>query len=284
MRSGFSRCAGIIFADMATPIPTTRDVVSDDALTVCAISILAAMLASILHEGFGHAAIALATGAKSGLLTAVAWSSESDSRLVAAGGTLVNLAAGAAFWAALRKAQKLSITTRYFLLISMAFNLFDGTGYFLFSGVSNFGDWARVIEGMQPHWMWRLGLFTVGVATYYASVLVVGQAYVRDLGIRLQDAARLRRLSLLPYISAIVIVGLAGLLNPISKALVWQSALPATAGAHSGLLWFRYYVPKKTTPRDSPVSIGRSYRWVCATAVSALIYVIVLGHGITLTP
>ena len=65
----------------------------DDIFTVCAISVLAAMLASILHEGVGHAAIALLTGAPSGILTAVAWSSEYDSRLVAAGGTLVNLAA-----------------------------------------------------------------------------------------------------------------------------------------------------------------------------------------------
>lgn len=270
---------------MTTPSSTTdRDLLSDDTLTVCAISVLAAMLASILHEGVGHAAIALATGTKSGLLTAVAWSSETDSKLVAAGGTLVNLVAGALFWAALRKGSKLQITTRYFLLISMAFNLFDGTGYFFFSGVSDFGDWARVIEALHPHWAWRLVLFTVGVATYYVSVYLVGQGYVRDLGVRLEDSARLRQLSLLPYISAIVIVGLAGILNPISKALVWQSALPATAGAHSGLLWFRYYVPKKTTPRQSSEVIQRSYRWICAATVSALIYIIVLGHGVTLTP
>jgi hypothetical protein len=93
----------------------------------------------------------------------------------------------------------------------------------------------------------------------------------------------LRKLSLLPYISAIVIVGLAGLLNPISKALVWQSALPATAGAHSGLLWFRFYVPRKTIPRPSSELIERSYRWICTATVCALIYVFVLGHGMTLT-
>ena len=270
---------------MTTPSSKTRrDLLSDDTLTVCAISVLAAMLASILHEGVGHAALALATGTKSGLLTAVAWSSETDSKLVATGGTLVNLLAGALFWATLRKGRNLAITTRYFVLISMAFNLFDGTGYFFFSGVTDFGDWARVIEGLQPHWMWRVALFAVGVATYYASVILVGTAYVRDLGVRLDDSARLRKLSLLPYISAIVIVGLAGILNPISKALVWQSALPATAGAHSGLLWFRYYIPKKTTPRQSPEIIERSYRWICAATVSALIYVIILGHGVTLTP
>ena len=166
----------------------------------------------------------------------------------------------------------------------MAFNLFDGTGYFFFSGVTDFGDWARVIEGMQPHWMWRPVLFTVGVATYYLSVILVGQGFVRELEVRPEDSARLRKLSLLPYASAIVIVGLAGLLNPISKAMVWQSALPATAGAHSGLLWFRYYVPKKTAPRQSSEGVERSYRWICAATVSALIYVIVLGHGVSLTP
>ena len=64
---------------------------------MCAISLLAAILSNLLHEGLGHAATALLTGTKSGLLTAVAWSSDSDSRLVAAGGTLANLAASIVF-------------------------------------------------------------------------------------------------------------------------------------------------------------------------------------------
>jgi len=52
---------------------------NDDALTVCAISLLAAILSDLLHEGLGHAATALLTGTKSGLLTTVAWSSDFDS-------------------------------------------------------------------------------------------------------------------------------------------------------------------------------------------------------------
>ena len=35
-------------------------------------------------------------------------------------------------------------------------NLFTGTGYFFFSGVANFGDWAAVIHGLQPYWAWRV--------------------------------------------------------------------------------------------------------------------------------
>jgi len=267
---------------MATPAHN-QQAESDDLLTVSAIAALAAILASLLHEGVGHAAIALATGAKSGVLTAVAWSSEFDSRLVSAGGTLVNLAAAAVFWLALRLFPRLSLNARYFLLISMAFNLFDGTGYFFFSGVSNFGDWAAVIQGLEPYWLWRLLLVLVGIGTYFAAVIVVGRSFVGDLGIPRADGRRIQRLAIIPYVVAIVVVGLAGLLNPISIRLVWLSALPATAGAHSGLLWFRHYIPRGTTPMHEPAAIARNYRWTTASAVSTLAFVVVLGRGVSLT-
>ena len=119
----------------------------DDLLTMCAISLVAAMIANVVHEGLGHAATALLTGTQSGVLTTVAWSSYFDSRLVAAAGTLANLAAGVVFWIGLRRAAGASVRLRFFLLISLAFNLFTGTGYFFFSGATNFGDWAVVIGG-----------------------------------------------------------------------------------------------------------------------------------------
>jgi len=138
----------------------------DHAPTTCAISLLAAILSNLLHEGLGHAATALLAGTKSGLLTTVAWSSDFDSRLVAAGGTLANLAASIVFWIALRNAKSASVRWRFFLLTSFAFDLFEGTGYFLFSGVTNFGDWAEVIAGLHAHWLWRALLVIVGMASY----------------------------------------------------------------------------------------------------------------------
>jgi hypothetical protein len=82
---------------MAATISAASEQPNDDALTVCAISLLAGMLENVLHEGLGHAATALLTGARSGVLSTVAWSSDVDTRLIAAGGTLANLAAGAFF-------------------------------------------------------------------------------------------------------------------------------------------------------------------------------------------
>jgi len=144
----------------------------DDALTIIAISVSAAIISNIVHEGVGHGLIALLTGPKSGVLITVAWSSAFDSRLVEAGGTLANLATALVFWLALCALKSASTQLRYFLLITCAFNLFSGTGYFLFSGVTNFGDWAMVIAGMHPHWLWRL-LLVIGGAAILAITYVV---------------------------------------------------------------------------------------------------------------
>lgn len=255
---------------------------ADDVLTICAISVLAAIGSNVLHEGVGHGLTALLTGAKSGLLTTVAWSSASDTRLVAAGGTLVNLAAALAFWLALRSAKLASMPMRYFLLIACAFNLFTGTGYFFFSGVTDFGDWAAVISGLHPHWLWRVLLVGLGAASYYASVLAVGVGLVRYLGVPREQQRRLRKLTILPYFSAVVLLSIAGLLNPLGIQLLWQSALPATAGGQSGLLWLQYYIPRETEPKRRSEQLVRDSRWITAAGILALVYIVVLGRGITL--
>jgi hypothetical protein len=254
----------------------------DDALTICAISLLAGMLADLLHEGLGHAATALLTGTTSGVLSTVAWSSAFDSRLVAAGGTLANLAAAFVFLVVLRNARAASVRLRFFLLLSLGFNLFGGTGYFFFSGVTNFGDWAVVIAGLHPHSLWRALLVITGFAAYFGAVLVVGAGLVRYVGVPRNDGPRLRKLTLIPYFSSVLLLGASGLLNPVGIQLVWQSALPASAGADSGLLWLRYYIPKGPVPERSSEAIERSYMWITAAIILSLVFIFVLGHGITL--
>lgn len=264
-----------------TAIATPKQV-RDDPFSICAVAVLAGMLANQLHEGLGHGATALLTGAHSGVLSTVAWSSVYDSRFVEAGGTLVNIAAGIVFWLALRRARNASIETRLFLFFSCAFNLFAGTGYFFFSGVSGFGDWAMVIAGTSHHALWRTLLVVVGIAAYCGAVLLVGTAFVRYVGVPLSDASRRWRVMLLGYFSGVVLACAAAALNPLGIALIWESALPGTAGAQSGLLWWRHYIPKKTVPLRTSNSIGRSYGWIGVAVVCALVYVFVLGRGIKL--
>jgi len=258
------------------------NVAHDDVLTIVAISIIAGILCNVLHEGIGHGLTALLSGAKSGILTTVAWSSAHDSRLVAAGGTLVNLAAGAIVWLVLRKSASLSVSMRYFLLISFAFNLFTGTGYFFFSGVTDFGDWAAVIQGLHPHWAWRMLLAVGGAIAYFIAVRLVGNALVRYLGVPRAQQKRLRRLTLVPYLSAIALASAAGVLNPLGLQLVWQSALPATAGGQSGLLWLQYYIPRGARPIQEADTLSRSSTWIITSAIVAVAYVTILGRGVNI--
>src|SRR5882724_13192311 len=133
-----------------------KDAVSakDDRLTVIAIAALACILQDILHEGLGHGVTAWLSGARTITISTVALQSDIGTRWISANGTLVNLLFAGIFWLFLRGARRYQPAMRFFLVLALAGNLFTGTGYFLFSGVFNFGDWAAVIQGLQPHWAW----------------------------------------------------------------------------------------------------------------------------------
>jgi hypothetical protein len=259
-----------------------RGTAEDDVATVCAISVVAGILGDVTHEGLGHAMVALLTGAQSGVLSTVAWSSAYDSRLVAAGGTLANLLLAGVLWVALRRVKNATAATRFFLFASCAFNLLTGTGYFLFSGVSDFGDWAVVIAGLNPHWLWRGLLIAVGAGSYYWAMRVLGTSLIRDVGVPRTDAKRLQRLTLVPYFCGIVLAVAAALPNPLGFKLVLVSALPASAGGNCALIWLRYYARRGTVPAHGPAAIERSLSWLAGAAVLSLAFIFILGRGVPL--
>lgn len=207
----------------------------DDLPTIIAISALGCILQDVLHEGLGHGVTAWLSGARSVTMSTVALQCDIDTRWISANGTLVNLLFAAIFWLLLLKPQRYRPATRYFLVLAMTGNLFTGTGYFFFSGVTNFGDWAAVIHGLQPHWMWQLGLVVLGVASYYASMLVVG-AKLKPFQAKDEKSRRIRGLCWTPYFTDGILAGLGGLLNPAGLFYVIASALPSTLGANAGLL------------------------------------------------
>jgi hypothetical protein len=252
----------------------------DDTLTVIAISALACALQDILHEGLGHGVTAWLSGAYHFTMSTVALQSDMETRWISASGTLVNILFGAIFWLLLQKPQRYRPATRYFLVLAMAGNLFTGTGYFFFSGVTNFGDWAVVISGLQPHGMWRLGLVVLGAASYYASMLAVAaklKPFKHD-----EERRRLRLLCWTPYITDGILAGLAGLLNPLGWFYVIASALPSTLGANAGLLSLPSMMRGWNRGEEPAVgSIRRSAAWIGMGLVAGLLFIVVLGRGIT---
>ncbi|HXM20209.1 MAG TPA: hypothetical protein VN948_02960 [Terriglobales bacterium] len=252
----------------------------DDQLTVIAISALACILQTVLHEGLGHGVTAWLSGARSVIMSTVALQCDIDTRWISANGTLVNLIFAAIFWLLLLRPQRYRPATRYFLVLAMAGNLFTGTGYFFFSGVTNFGDWAAVIQGLQPHWIWQLGLVVLGVCSYYASMLVVRAKLLpfrgRDFGSR-----RLRALCWTPYFTDGILAGLGGLLNPAGLFYVIASALPSTLGANAGLLSLPSMMRKPNDSEEEVGPVSRSLAWIATGGVASLLFIFVLGRGLT---
>ncbi|MGH9866023.1 MAG: hypothetical protein ACRD4H_11470, partial [Candidatus Acidiferrales bacterium] len=122
-----------------------------DVWTISAIAVVAYVIADIIHEGLGHGGMCVLTGGHPLALSSVYFQCEHEGRLVAAAGTLANLAAALVSWIASRFVLR-STRLRYFLWLLMTINLLEFGGYFLFSGVGNIGDWAAVIQGLQPAW------------------------------------------------------------------------------------------------------------------------------------
>ncbi|MGA8491726.1 MAG: hypothetical protein WB711_14970 [Terriglobales bacterium] len=255
------------------------DLAKDDRLTLIAISAFACILQDVLHEGLGHGVTAWLSGARTVTMSTVALQSDIDTRWISANGTLVNLFFAVIFWLLLLRPQGYRPTTRYFLVLAMAGNLFTGTGYFLFSGVTNFGDWAAVIRGLQPHWAWQLGLVVLGIITYYASMLLVAAALNP---FRSQDkSSRLRGLCWTPYFTDGILAGLGGLLNPAGLFYVIASALPSTLGANAGLLSLPSMMRNATSGEQQAGAIERSTTWIATAAVASLLFIFVLGRGLT---
>lgn len=255
---------------------------SDDRLTVVSLAAIACVVQDVLHEGLGHGVTAWLSGAHRVTMSTVALQSDLDTRLIAANGTLVNLLFAAVFWLLLRRSSRYRPVTRYFLVLALMGNLFTATGYFFFSGVMNFGDWAAVIQGLEPHWAWQLGLIVVGVTSYYASMVLVG-AEMEPFREKDERSPRIRRLCWMPYFADGILAGIGGLLNPIGFFYVVASALPSTLGANAGLLSLPSLMRRWRPVHDEePVGpIARSWAWIAAGAVASVLFIFVLGRGLS---
>lgn len=254
-----------------------------DLLTLIAIAIVATVITNVIHEGLGHGGMCVAIRGKPLVISTVHFDCGGENRLVAAGGTLANLFFGALFWV-IGRAVRRSSSWRYFFWLLMTFNLFDAGGYFLFSGVGNFGDWAMVVAGWKPAWAWRLGLIALGTVTYFFWFVPLT---LRELGPFLGTQAedrwrRARRLALVPYLTAGILSCIAGALNPVGPLLILLSAAAASFGGKSGLAWMWTLLKGRQVADSEPQlpGIQRRLGWIVTAIILAIAFIVILGPGI----
>lgn len=240
---------------------------------------IACVAADMVHEVLGHGIASWLTGDAILSLSTVAIQTDSASRLVSASGTTANFIVGAACLLALRRIRKLT-PLAYFLWIFGAFNLLN-VGYLFTSAALNSGDWAIVIFGLYPPWIWQYFLGLAGVALYVVAVrwaagflmemMERGEIAAADLGSMVWPA----------YLAAGAVMTIASVFNPISPRFILLSGVGASFGLNAGLL----FVPRmaaRNARGDAAVTrpMRFSFFWLALALAVSGIFIGVLGPGI----
>jgi hypothetical protein len=261
-----------------------------DWLTVAAIAIIVHIVSAFFHEGPGHGGACLAVGCKPQLLTTMQFQGDEQSLsrtaidFISAGGSIANVIVAAFAILFLRCHRGPAGTAWYFLWLFATDNLLEAAGYPLYSGLANIGDWANIIHGLQPSWLWHVGLAAIGGASYY----LVTRWSMGQLGRRLHDTgsreAAARRYTLVSYFAIAAIAILGGIFEPGGAFIVLISAAAASLGGTSGLAWGPQLLqdPRLGAVPEDPVQVHRDPRWIAAAVVLAIIFVAGLGPGVPL--
>jgi hypothetical protein len=254
-----------------------------DALTIGAIAVFSYVIATMLHEGVGHGGACYITGGKVQLISTVAEQCSADNQLVTAGGTLMNAATALVCFFLGRLTSPKAARLRFFFWLTMAVSLYMPAGYFVFSGIGGFGDWAQFIKGFQPQWAWRVGMTIFGAAAYMLSARFLLLELRPLIGSDKERVVRAARLSKISYFTGGILACIAGALNPDGFILVALSAAASTFGGTSGLLWTLDWLKGDRIPRGSfedPALIRRNWAWIAGAAVLAAVFIGFFGPGV----
>jgi hypothetical protein len=97
----------------------------------------------------------------------------------------------------------------------------------------------------------------------------------------LPDKARLRRITLIPYVAAMILACLAGALNPDGWLTMLRAGLPAAAAAF-GLTQMDHFAASVWSKGSQQVlePMQRSLPWIVVAALVLIFFVGVLGPGV----
>ena len=256
-----------------------------DWLTVVAIAAIAISFTVAFHEGV-HAITCLAVGGNLQEYSALYASCDNSTvlqvRIVAGSAPTFNLIVGTLLWIILRNLRKQTPETWLFLWLLMLMNWFYGAGYFIFSGVSNIGDWAIVIAGWKASWLWRVLMTIVGLLLYVLFVRLVFQELGRMIGGKSGELIlRAKKICTLCYVTSFVVILMAGFFCPYGPlGLPVLAGLTAVLGTLSPLMWMMRWFHTKyfQKPDREPLEIHRKWHWIVTSAIAMFMYTFITGR------
>jgi len=250
------------------------------SVTLAAIGLVACVCADMTHEVLGHMTAAWLADIRIVSLSTVAIQTVEQSRFVAAAGTVANLMVGAASLVLLSRGAGRK-SWAYFLWLFAAFNLLN-CGYLLASAVLGDGDWAVVIGGLLPAWLWRGALGLAGAILYALSILWLAHSMRQLAARKVVTLSEMQRLAWLSFLAGGLILTVAAAFNPISPRLILLSGVGASFGLNWGLLLIpglvRAHVQNKAEAVSAPMP--PSLPWLGVALVFGALFVAIFGPGI----
>ncbi|HEY1925402.1 MAG TPA: hypothetical protein VGG58_09115 [Candidatus Acidoferrum sp.] len=191
----------------------------------------------VVHEVVGHAVVCSATGGKVVLISSTAMQTASASRVVPAAGPVANILLGVVVLVVLLRvygrgtgAARLTVGALFLWFFCFA-NLFLASGYIFYSGWINFGDFAAVIDGMRPAWLYRIALVVVGGFGYRYCIRLAASSLAAIGPVPISDA---RRIVYAGCAAGGGLFLLASVFNPIGPSLILYDGLSGAIGLTLG--------------------------------------------------
>lgn len=274
---------------MNSPAAKPQPLLHSDWLTIVAIAGLAVMLTIWFHEST-HALTCILVGGQvreySALYVLCETASSWQLKVTDASASLANLALAVLLIFPFHQSiVKKSGTEKLLLWLLITLNLLWGAGYWIFSGFAGIGDWANVIAGWEPVWLWRIMMVGLGSGTFIFAIWYALTLLGRIIGgATPAHYSFATRICLLVYFSALGIVLLTGIMNPLGMlSLPVTANLMGVSGAFSPLLWMTQWFKSDMFPKTpgDTLSIPRHWPLIVLSLGSFLIFAFVLGRTIT---
>lgn len=255
-----------------------------DAWTVAGLALLLLPLTTMWHEIGGHAATCAALGGRVttiGAFYVQCTGLDGSPRLaVSLAGVAVDALLAVAAWMIWRRARgDLSRLVLWYVWVMKAQ---VAAGYFLFSGVTGFGDLGIGSHGglggigLSP--VWRLAEIAVGGAAYCFVVLAAIRGLNAMIGDRADAALDRRRIAHLFYAMLGATAVVVGLFNPVGLTITLMSAAASSFGGNAGFISIGYSRPGGS--RAEAFAIPRSAPLIVAGVIVTMGFAAVLGPSL----
>ena len=273
---------------MTDSTPASDRALFADLPTVIAIAVIAYALLYICHEIIGHCGMAVVVGTKCKVISSTniplaTMVTDWKYNIIVIAGSSANFVAAFVCLALLRRWKTAKPAARYFLWLTMSVNLFLASTYIAVAPIIQFGDSYILIRDQPGKLFWRIFVALVGTIMCWFSIRLARNELVRLIGFGGRAAQTVAWKLVVPaYIAGGLVTVSSAFFSQLDPRLAQLQAAGGTFGLTAWLLLLPLLIQDSATSLSNTFALARSVGWILAGGITALIFVGVLGPGISL--